>query len=219
MREKVMLRRRLLQASAAWLAGMPFVSKALGAEPLPATPQQTAGPFYPLAFPPDSDNDLIHVSGRAATANGTPARIGGRVLDRSGRPLAGAQVEIWQCDATGRYHHVRDGRAAEPLDDNFQGYGRIAADQTGSYNFLTIRPVPYPGRTPHIHFAVSGAGFERLVTQMYVAGEPENERDAVLLGVRDRAARTGLIVALRPAPEIGPGGLAGTFDIVVGAPV
>jgi protocatechuate 3,4-dioxygenase, beta subunit len=210
-----MLRRRLLQASIACIAGTPFVSRALAADALPATPAQTAGPFYPLAFPADSDNDLVHIAGRPAAASGTATRIGGRVLDRGGRALAGAQIEIWQCDAHGRYHHVSDGRAGRPLDDNFQGYGRTAADRTGSYSFLTIRPVPYPGRTPHIHFAVSGAGFGRFVTQMYVAGEPDNERDAVLLGVRDPAARARLIVALRPAPEIGPGALAGTFDIMI----
>lgn len=216
MGKSFVLRRRLLQASVAYCAGMPFVARALAAEVLPPTPSQTAGPFYPLAFPTDADNDLVHVAGRPAAASGTATRIAGRVLDRSGRPLAGAQVEIWQCDAHGRYHHVSDGRAGRPLDDKFQGYGRTAADRSGSYSFLTIRPVPYPGRTPHIHFAVSGGGFGRFVTQMYVAGEPDNERDAVLLGVRDPAARARLIVALRPAPEIGPGVLAGTFDIVVG---
>ena len=216
MRKSSVLRRRLLQVSAAYAAGMPFVATALAAEMLPPTPAQTAGPFYPVAFPPDSDNDLVHVAGRAAAARGTVAEIGGRVLDRSGRALAGAQVEIWQCDAHGRYHHVGDRRADRPLDDNFQGYGRTVTDEAGRYRFLTIRPVPYPGRTPHIHFAVVGRGFDRLVTQMYVAGEPENDRDGVLLGVRDPAARARLIVALRPAPGVAPNALAGTFDIVIG---
>jgi protocatechuate 3,4-dioxygenase beta subunit len=76
--------------------------------------------------------------------------------------------------------------------------------------------VPYPGRTPHIHFAVSGAGLPRFTTQMYVAGEPLNERDSILMAVRDPAARTRLTVPLRPAPEIEPGALAGSFDIVLG---
>ena len=86
----------------------------------------------------------------------------------------------------------------------------------GGYQFLTIRPVPYPGRTPHIHFAVSGRGFERFITQMYVAGEPGNDGDPVLMGVRDPAARARLIVALRPSPDVGPDGLSGVFDIVLG---
>jgi protocatechuate 3,4-dioxygenase beta subunit len=72
--------------------------------------------------------------------------------------------------------------------------------------------VLYPGRTPHIHFAVSGPGFPRFVTQMYVAGEPLNERDGVLLSVRD-SAHARLIVPLRPAGE--PDTLADTFDIVL----
>ena len=73
--------------------------------------------------------------------------------------------------------------------------------------------MPYPGRTPHIHFAVSGPGLPRFITQMYVAGEPQNEGDGVLMGVRDPTARARLIVRLRPVAE--PGALAGTFDIVL----
>ena len=82
-------------------------------------------------------------------------------------------------------------------------------------SFSRSRPVPYPGRTPHIHFAVSGYGFQRLITQLYVAGEAGNEFDPVLLGVRDPAARARLIVALRPSPDAGAVGFAGTFDIVL----
>src|SRR5271169_2722203 len=78
------------------------------------------------------------------------------------------------------------------------------------------RPVPYTGRTPHVQFAVSAASRPRFVTQMYVAGELQNEDDGVPLSVRDPAARVRLIVALRPAPEPAPGALAGTFDIVLG---
>ena len=105
-------------------------------------------------------------------------------------------------------------RGGPPLDENFQGYGQTLTDATGDYRFRTIRPVPYPGRTPHIHFAVSAPGSPRFVTQMYVAGEPQNERDGVLMGVRDPAARARLIVPFRPAAE--PDALAGTFDIVLG---
>jgi len=76
--------------------------------------------------------------------------------------------------------------------------------------------VPYPGRTPHIHFAVAVPGQRRFITQMYVAGEPQNERDTVLLGVRDPAARARLIVPLQPAPDLGREALAAAFDIVLG---
>jgi protocatechuate 3,4-dioxygenase beta subunit len=83
----------------------------------------------------------------------------------------------------------------------------------GSYRFRTIRPVPYPGRTPHIHFAIMAPGRPRLVTQMYVAGEPGNARDGVYLAIRDPAARARVTVALDPAQE--PDALAGRFDIVL----
>jgi protocatechuate 3,4-dioxygenase beta subunit len=111
---------------------------------------------------------------------------------------------------------VHDDRADRPLDEDFQGYGQVLTDETGGYRFRTIRPVPYPGRTPHIHFAVSASDLPRFTTQMYVAGEPLNERDGVLMGVRDAAARARLVVPLRPAPDAEPNALAGTFDIVLG---
>jgi protocatechuate 3,4-dioxygenase, beta subunit len=208
-------RRRMLGGFVASAAGF-SLSRPSVAAVLPPTPAQTAGPFYPLALPVDSDNDLIHVAGRDGAAKGTVTYVAGRVLDPDGRPVAGARVEIWQCDANGRYHYVRDERAGPPLDENFQGYGQTATDGTGAYRFVTIRPVAYPGRTPHIHFAVSGLGFPRLITQMYIAGEPQNERDGVLMSVRDPAARARLIVPLRPPSEAEPGALKGTFDIVLG---
>src|SRR6266404_2900768 len=211
----MMPRRRMLGGFVASAAGF-SLSRLSVAAVLPPTPAQTAGPFYPLALPDDSDNDLIHIAGRDGTARGTVTYISGRVLDPDGHPVSGARVEIWQCDANGRYHYVRDDHAGPRLDDNFQGYGQTATDETGGYRFVTIRPVSYPGRTPHIHFAVSGLGLPRLVTQMYVAGEPQNERDGVLMNVRDPAARSRLIVPLRPAPEAEKGALTGAFDIVLG---
>ena len=208
-------RRRMLEI-AAGSAAVFSLGGAGWAATLPPTPRQTAGPYYPLSIPADSDNDLVQVSGHNGTAKGTVSYISGHIVDPDGRPLYGARVEIWQCDTNGRYHYVRDARADTPLDDNFQGYGQTNTDETGGYRFRTIRPVPYPGRTPHIHFTVSATGLARLTTQMYVAGEPLNEGDGVLMGVRDPASRARLIVTLRPAPELEANALAGTFDIVVG---
>src|SRR5438105_10929331 len=173
-------RRRMLGGFAVSAAAL-SLSRLAPAAALPPTPAQTAGPFYPIEFPADSDNDLIHVAGRNGTAMGTITYLAGRVLDPDGRPVPGARVEIWQCDANGRYHYVRDDHAGPPLDEKFQGYGQTMTDGNGGYRFRTIRPVAYPGRTPHIYFAVSCPGFPRLTTQMYVAGEPQNQRDGVLM--------------------------------------
>src|SRR3954465_15267751 len=205
-------RRRLLETAFAGAAMFGAPGLLRGAEPLPPTPQQTAGPFYPQSFPADADNDLVHVAGHAEPAKGTVTRVAGRILDRAGKPVSGARVEIWQCDQNGRYHHVQ-GSGGGPSDDNFQGFGRTVANADGGYHFLTIRPVPYPGRTPHIHFAVAAPGLQPFVTQMYVEGEPLNERDGLLQSVRDPAARARLIVTLRPAREVAPAALAADFDI------
>jgi protocatechuate 3,4-dioxygenase beta subunit len=208
-------RRRMLEGFVASTVSLRLARWAAAAG-LPPTPAQTAGPFYPLAFPSDSDSDLTRITGREGTANGTVTHLAGRILNPDGRPVSGARVEIWQCDANGRYHYVRDERAGPPPDDNFQGYGQTLTDGMGAYRFRTIRPVAYPGRTPHIHFAVSAAGFPRLVTQMYVAGEPQNERDGVLMSMRDPTARARLIVTLQSVSDGEPAALTGTFDIVLG---
>jgi protocatechuate 3,4-dioxygenase beta subunit len=182
---------------------------------LATTPRQTTGPFYPVELPLDRDNDLVRFGGAAQQAQGQITHVFGRVLDRDARPIRGARIEIWQCNAFGRYHHPRDTRDA-PLDPGFQGYGETVSAADGAYRFRTIRPVPYPGRTPHIHFAVTAPGMERLVTQMYVAGEPGNARDGLYNSIRDPAARAALTVALAPAAELESGAIGGTFDIILG---
>jgi protocatechuate 3,4-dioxygenase beta subunit len=208
-------RRRIIGIAA---GGVAVFSRGGGtrAAMLAPTPRQTAGPFYPLWLPADSDSDLVRVAGHQADAKGTITHVSGRVLDVDGRVLSGARVEIWQCDTTGHYHYVREDRGGTAEDEDFQGYGQTTTDANGGYRFRTIRPVPYPGRTPHIHFAVSAAGLPRFTTQMYIAGEPLNERDGILMSVRDPAARARLVVPLRPAFDTEPKALAATFDIVLG---
>ena len=207
------LSRRSLLAGATAGAVLSPLGAAVAGVLLP-TPAQTRGPFYPLELPLDKDNDLLVVNG-GARAKGETVHVFGRVLDTGARPIGGAVVEIWQCDANGRYHHPWD-RAASAPDPNFQGYGHATTAADGAYRFRTIRPVPYPGRTPHIHFAISGPGFEPLVTQMYVAGEPQNEHDGVLRGIRSAQARASVIVEFAPRAEVG-GEVAGSFDIVLAA--
>jgi protocatechuate 3,4-dioxygenase beta subunit len=210
------LTRRHLMASATTLAALAGLPPGAAAALLP-TPQQTAGPFYPLELPLDSDNDLVQIAGRPELAAGTILHLAGRVLDPDGRPVRDARVEIWQCDAFGVYHHSRDRRG--PADPNFQGFGATRVSEAGAWRFRTIEPVPYPGRTPHIHFKVSGPGFEPLTTQMYVAGQPLNARDSIYQALPE-PARELVTVSLISAPELEPVAKSGTkraaFDIVLG---
>lgn len=207
-------RRDLLFFATTGLAalGMPGLIRPAAAGLVP-TPQMTEGPFYPVAIPADADSDLAQVAGQASGAQGVPTLVGGRVLDIEGRPVPGATVEIWQCDAKGRYLHPGD---RGPRDQAFQGFGRTATGADGAYRFRTIQPAPYSGRSPHIHFAVLAPGRKRLVTQMFVAGDPGNERDFLYRSLSVEARRA-ITVTLAPAAGAAPGALAGTFDIVLPA--
>jgi protocatechuate 3,4-dioxygenase beta subunit len=207
MRNQLLPRRTV----AAALVFAPVVWRSARAQASPqriATPAQTEGPFYPVALPRDSDYDLLR-NGKLRYARGQPAWVDGSVSDLAGKPLAGAQVEIWQCDEAGHYHHPGDGGRADPA---FQGFGRVTAAADGSYRFRTIRPVPYGGRTPHIHVKVKLGGRELLTTQLYVEGDPHNERDFLWrrLSAAERAAVT---VPFRAGSD----GLQAAFAIVVAA--
>ena len=128
-------------------------------------------------------------------------------------PIEGAKVEIWQCDANGRYLHPRSGGSSRATAAS-RAMARPPAPPMAPIASAPSSRSPYPGRTPHIHFAISGDGYAPLVTQMYVAGEPLNERDGVLNSI-DPAARAGVIVALMPDDTIETGALHGRFDIVI----
>jgi protocatechuate 3,4-dioxygenase, beta subunit len=207
-------RREILTGAAAALIVPAFAPLAAASTALIVTPGQTEGPFYPLSLPADRDADLVRVQGQAANAVGQVTHLSGRVLDKRGAVVPGAMVEIWQCDANGIYNHPGDS-GQRRRDAAFQGYGRAEVDRDGRYAFRTIRPVAYPGRTPHIHFKVHAPGAGRLTTQMYVAGEPQNARDGVLRAIRDPRVRESVIVPLLAAGEVEPGALKGTFDIVL----
>src|SRR5947207_11078858 len=143
-------RQLLLGAAGAFgLAAFSASWRALAAELL-RTPRQMEGPFYPLQRPLGIDNDLVHVAGQSGVAAGELTTVSGRILDTGGRPLSGVMVEIWQANAHGRYHDPRDSSSA-PIDPRFKGYGTSLTDAEGAYTFHTIKPVPYPGRAPHIH--------------------------------------------------------------------
>jgi protocatechuate 3,4-dioxygenase, beta subunit len=206
----IILPRRRLLASGLSAAALVAAAPALAA--LKPTPRQTRGPFYPETIPLDHDNDLVRVKGRAAQAMGEITHLSGRVLDTAGTPVPGARVEIWQCDAHGIYHHSGDSRVSR-VDGNFQGYGRMIAAADGGYRFRTIKPAPYPGRTPHIHVAVRAPGFGELVSQIYIEGYPQNARDFVYRSVAGRGAT--VTARFLPAPEIERGALKAHFDLVL----
>jgi protocatechuate 3,4-dioxygenase, beta subunit len=185
------------------------------AEQLTLTPRQTEGPFYPTALPLDTDNDLIVVNNGLTPAIGAITHLTGTLKDGKGAPIRNAIVEIWQVDHHGVYLHPGSDRAGN-RDRNFQGFGRFLTGASGEYYFRTVKPVPYPGRTPHIHVKVRRGGADVLTTQCYIAGEPQNERDGVLRGIRDARARQSVIVPFAPLPQSTVGELQARFDIVLG---
>jgi protocatechuate 3,4-dioxygenase beta subunit len=177
------------------------------------TPGQPAGPFYPVERPLDDDNDLTRVEGSERPALGQITDLSGRILDRNGRALDDLRIEIWQCDANGRYRHPRDA-GDSPIDPGFQGFGYTRTDSDGHYRFRTIRPEPYPGRTPHIHFAVFPAGEPPFITQLYVAGESRNASD--FLYQRVPVSDRHLVTTEFKSSSVANVELAAEWDIVLG---
>lgn len=179
------------------------------------TPAQTEGPFYPDRLPLDTDNDLVIINDSAASALGPITHLMGSIRDMHGEPLNNAVVEIWQVDHNGVYLHSASGNRAR-RDRHFQGFGRFLTGTSGEYYFRTIKPVPYPGRAPHIHIAVKVRGHETFTTQCYVKGEPLNERDSVLNGIADPRARAVVVVPFMPVSAAHANELVARFDIVLG---
>jgi len=155
------MQRRIFLLSAL-LAG--FTQRLLAAFQL--TPPQGEGPFYPVE-PISLNNDLVHHAG--GTAVGERLELSGIVRDTSGKPVADVLVEIWQCDAAGRYRHPRAGSGQ--VDKHFAGSGAVKTSGTGNYRFSTLMPVPYTGRPPHIHVKIHGGNRAYLTSQIYLKGK------------------------------------------------
>jgi len=206
--------RRVFLSTLAWSTAA-FAVPGAFAEELTRTPAQTEGPFYPDKLPLDTDNDLLIVNDSITQAVGEVTHLTGRILDAKGNPVRNASVEIWQCDSNGSYLHTKSGNR-EKYNANFQGFGRFVTSSTGEYYFRTIKPVPYPGRTPHIHYKILKGGKELLTTQCYIKGHPGNERDGVLRGMRDQKGRDALMVDFTPLKDSKIGELTAKFDLVLG---
>src|SRR6202453_2330024 len=139
-----LLSRRSVLAGGLALGTLALATPGVFAEELSRTPRLTGGPFYPDRLPIDTDNDLLIVNNSITPAVGEVTHLTGRVLSRSGEPVAGAIVEIWQVDNRGVYLHTGDSSGRQ-RDTNFQGFGRCSTSRKGEYYFRTIKPVPYPG--------------------------------------------------------------------------
>ena len=211
-------RRRFLQRTTLTAAGLALPAfwnvRGAFAEALTLTPPQTEGPFYPDKLPLDTDNDLLIINDGMTPGVGEITHLTGRILDSAGNPLRNALVEIWQVDGKGVYLHTADTHAQR--DANFQGFGRFLTGSSGEYYFRTVKPVPYPGRTPHIHFAIKLKGRDKFTTQCYIKGEPGNERDGVLRAIRDPKALESVMVDFAPLKGSKIGELTAKFDVVMG---
>jgi protocatechuate 3,4-dioxygenase beta subunit len=188
------------------------------AQALRRTPDQILGPFYPVLKPLHQGADLTILPGKPGRAAGQVIHVMGRVVNREGKPVQGARMEIWQANTHGRYTHPGDTNPA-PLDPNFEGFAVLTTDAEGRYRMKTVKPGAYPAgpdsrlRPPHIHFDVTGKS-NRLVTQMYFAGEPLNDKDPFLQSVGGGKER--LIVRLGPPTQgFEPDSLVAVWDIVL----
>lgn len=190
--------------------------------PLPHTLSEITGPVYGHESVSALDADLTKNAARNGEPLGERIIVTGRVQDEDGRPVPDTLVEVWQCNAAGRYIHGADQHDA-PLDPNFLGGGRVVTDQDGHYRFVTIKPGAYPWpnhpnawRPNHIHFSLFGPSMAtRLVTQMYFPGDPLLPLDPIFNGSPDETARARLIADFS-LDVTEPGWALGyVFDIVL----
>lgn len=161
-----------------------------------ATESTVLGPFY-VDGPPELEAGADISPGM----EGEPLIVTGTVAAPDGRPLAGAIVDVWHSDDDGHYDVQKGGGADAPAMR-----ARFRADSAGRFHFWTIKPAAYPipddgtvgdmlkaqGRHPwrpaHVHFMIEAPGFRKLVTHVFVAGDPYLDSDAVF-GVKDSLIR------------------------------
>lgn len=176
-------------------------------KPGAATETTVLGPFYV-----PGSKQLPMWADIAAGLTGVPAYVHGRVLDVDGKPIAGAELDVWQNDAEGFYDVQRPGAS--------YARGKFTTDAEGRFGFRTIRPVSYPiptdgpvgkmllgmGRHPyrpaHVHTKVSAPGFEPIITHLFVQGDPYLGSDAVF-GVKDSLVVEFVAHPAGPTPDGG----------------
>jgi protocatechuate 3,4-dioxygenase, beta subunit len=187
------------------------------------TMSEITGPVFGQNILGQLDNDLIYNFAKSGeSAVGERIIVHGRVLDERGKPVPHVLLEVWQANAGGRYRHKKEGYIAA-LDPNFGGCGRCITDENGNYTFRTIKPGPYPWpngvndwRPAHIHFSVFGSGFaQRLITQMYFAGDPLIDLCPIVATIQDKEAVRRLISTYDHDNTIPMDARAWKFDIVL----
>ena len=195
------------------LGASAFLMPGAFAEALQRTPRQMEGPFYPDKMPLDTDNDLLVIGDSITPATGEVTHLSGTVKNVKGEPVRNALVEIWQVGANGIYMHTGDKRPGR--DKNFQSYGRFLTDSQGRYYFRTVKPVPYPGRTPHIHVAVGLKGKRMLTSQCYIKGDKRNARDGIYRSLGE-AGQKLTTIAFAPLKGSATAELTAHWDVVIG---
>jgi protocatechuate 3,4-dioxygenase, alpha subunit len=166
---------------------------------LKATTSQTVGPFFTIGFERLSKVDLA-----GPGISGERVAIAGRVVDGDGKPVPDALLEIWQANSHGKYAHPED-KQNKPVEQGFQGFGRIGVDENGGFQFTTVKPGAVPGpdgrmQAPHIAVSVFARGLLlRLVTRIYFPEEAGNAEDYVLNLVEP--VRRGTLIARKASVE------------------
>ncbi|MCX4853200.1 carboxypeptidase regulatory-like domain-containing protein [Streptomyces canus] len=194
-------------------------------DPGESTESTVLGPFFV------QDSPEIELGGDiTGGASGEPSWVSGRVTDTEGTPVAGARVEVWEADDGGMYDVQYD-------DGALAGRAHLFTDAEGRFRFWGLTPTPYPipddgpvgrllghagrspMRAPHLHFMVTAPGFRRLITHIFVAGDPCLDADSVF-GVKESLIRPfDRHEAGTPTPDSRPlegPWTATTFDIVLG---
>ena len=180
---------------------------------LPATNEDTCGPYFPIYFADPALEDLTRVDpGLVGQAAGTPIILRGRVLDRHGDLANGVVMEFWQANAQGLYRTPAT-QGHDDIDPWFHGYGRMRS-ASGAYEFRTILPGATQGRAPNITVTIFSDGINRVVTQVFFDDQTGNDSDPVLRAVGEDAHR----LMARHDGRTASGVEVYVFDIVMAGP-
>lgn len=150
--------------------------------------------------------------------NQQTVRVSGRVLDTAGNPIEGVQIDVWEDAPNGLYEQQ------DPDQPDFNLRGRFLTEADGSYEFVGLRPEPYPipydgaagellnymGHHPmrpgHIHFMITKPGYKPLISQIYDSETEYLDNDSVF------AVKESLIGDMKPAPDGADTDLVMSFD-------